>query len=562
MFIIEKKEIIRGLMLDRSSQLEDRIKKLGQFLVVIPPLTYWIYWTLNSSYWFNADPAAVYFVDSLSVFAGYSYKFVDHPGTPVHLIGSFLLALTYPFFSSQEAFINFHLGRPGVFFLMTNTFLLIMNIICMLVFYKTVVTTLKYDGVIGGIALALLYFLLHPYSFPSLTFWSHNSFNFPFGTLWLLWLFIELRRNEEIGRQKLMLMGFAAGILAVAQTYFIVWLVSGIFTIFIFILRLGKTIKQASLSSINMLIGGIVGILTMLAPVYNELPRFAGWLTQIITHQGLYGTGESGIYTLAMIPISILYWWATIRPMMLILLSTLITLGLLIAWMRRSHNKIPPGIFAMILGVLLQTGLVLFVMSKAVLRLRFSLSLAALLPVIILLVLKLSETTPWGGSKLKRLLYATVLIGVISTLTQQIGLQQRRAFVAQDAPIAKEQAVKGLAEKANIPEKDLVTVYAFAVPVKCAGLLLASNWTGSFEKEIASICPNQYIILDVNEGLDADFNTVRPIMDIKNIDWDLVVWPGNGSNLPEYLYSIGAINIPNSWHVRRDKWFFIRPLSE
>ena len=134
--------------------------------------------------------------------------------------------------------------------------------------------------------------------------------------------------------------------------------------------------------------------------------------------------------------------------------------------------------------------------------------------------------------------------------------------MAQDAPIAKEQAVKSLAEKANIPEKDLVTVYAFAVPVKCAGLLLASNWTGSFEKEIASICPNQYIILDVNEGLDADFNTVRPIMDIKNIDWDLVVWPGNGSNLPEYLYSIGAINIPNSWHVRRDKWFFIRPLSE
>ena len=66
-------------MLDRSSQLEDRMEKLGYFLVVIPPLTYWIYWTLNPSYWFNADPAAVYFVNSLSVFAGYSYQFVDHP---------------------------------------------------------------------------------------------------------------------------------------------------------------------------------------------------------------------------------------------------------------------------------------------------------------------------------------------------------------------------------------------------------------------------------------------------------------------------------------------------
>ena len=549
-------------MLDRNSQLERRMEKLGLFFVVVPPLTYWIYWTLNSSYWFNADPAAVYFVDSLSVFAGYSYKFVDHPGTPVHLIGSFLLALTYPFFNSQEAFINFYLGRPGVFFLMTNTFLLAMNITCILVFYKTVVTTLKYDRVMAGIALALLYFLLHPYSFPSLTFWSHNSFNFPFGTLWLLWLFTELRRNEKIGWQKLMLMGFAAGILTVAQTYFIAWLVSGIFTIFIFMLRSGKTIKQASMSSANMLIGGIFGILTMLVPVYKELPRFVGWLTQIITYQGLYGTGESGIYTLAMIPISISYWWATIRLMMLILLSTLIALGLLIAWMRASHNKIPTGIFAMILGLLFQTGLILFVMSKAVLRLRFSLSLAALLPVLILLVLKLSEATPWGENKLKRLLYIAIIIGVVSTLTQQIGLQQRRAFVARDAPIAKEQAVKNLAEKSHIDEKDMVIVYAFGVPVKCAGLLLASNWTGSFEKEIAGICPNQQIILDVNEGLDADFNTVRPILDIKDIDWDLVVWPGNGSNLPEYLYSIGAINIPNSWHVRRDRWFFIRPIGE
>ncbi|MDQ3003846.1 MAG: hypothetical protein M3R47_00460 [Chloroflexota bacterium] len=549
-------------MLDRNSQLERLREKLGLFFVVAPPLIYWIYWTLNSSYWFNADPAAVYFLDSLSVFAGYSYKFVDHPGTPVHLIGSFLLALTYPFFSSREAFINFHLGRPGVFFLMTNTFLLAMNIICILVLYKTVITTLKYDRIMAGIALALLYFLLHPYSFPSLTFWSHNSFNFPFGTLWLLWLFRELSKNEEIGRKKLMLMGFAAGILAVAQTYFIVWLVSGIFTIFVFILRLEKTIKQAALSSLYMLIGGIFGILAMLAPVYKELPRFAGWLIRIITHQGLYGTGASGIYTFAMIPISLSYWWATIRLMLLILLSTLIALGLLTAWMRKTNNKIPPGSFAMILGLLFQTGLVLFVMSKAVLRLRFSLSLAALLPVLILLVLKLSENAAWDGSKLKRLLYAAVIIGVIFTLKQHIGLQQRRAFVAQDAPNAKEQAVKRLAEKSHIDEKDIVIVYAFAVPVKCAGLLLASNWTGSFEKEIAGICPNQQIILDVNGGLDADFNTVRPIMDIKDIDWDLVVWPGNGSNLPEYLYSVGAINIPNSWRVRRDRWFFIHPMAE
>lgn len=231
-------------------------------------------------------------------------------------------------------------------------------------------------------------------------------------------------------------------------------------------------------------------------------------------------------------------------------------------WYQKSSIKIPPGTYAMIIGLLFQTGLILLVMSKAVLRLRFSLSLAALLPVLILLVLKFFELTPWRGRTLKSGLYIATLIGVTSALVQQISLQQTRSTVEQDAPIAREQAVTRLAQRTNVNEDDIVVVYAFSVPLKCPGLLLAGNWTGSFEKEIANICPNQYAILDVNEGLDAEFNTARPIPDIQQIDWDLVVWPGNGSNLPEYLYSIGAINIPNSWHVRRNKWFFIHPVDE
>jgi hypothetical protein len=41
----------------------------------------------------------------------------------------------------------------------------------------------------------------------------------------------------------------------------------------------------------------------------------------------------------------------------------------------------------------------------------------------------------------------------------------------------------------------------------------------------------------------------------------MVVWPGNGSNLPEYLNAVGAVNIPKDWHIRRAKWFFIHPID-
>jgi len=530
----------------------------GYIFIATPLIIYWVYWMLNTSYWFNADPAAVYFLDSLSIFAGKSYVYVDHPGTPVQIIGSFLLALTYPFFSNSEAFISFHLARPGGFFLMTNVFLLSANILCAFVLYRTTFATLGYDRILGGIAIALSFFALHPYSFPSLTLWSHNSFNFPFGTLWLIWLYWELSRDVEVGRSKLILLGLAAGVLSMAQMYFMAWLVSGVFTIFIFSVRLNQPFRRALISSMYMVVGGALGILAMLAPIHKELPRFMAWLTRIITHQGLYGSGEKGIYSLSFIPLSINFWWENIRPMIIVLLVTLAILGMIVYWKRKSGEKMNPSVFAMVSGLVFQSALIMLLMSKAALKLRYSLSLAAILPVLILLVLKLLETMPWETIKLKRVFYGIVIAGVVFSLISQINLQRQRAFVEQDAAIAKMQAVTRLAKEKKVTEDDIVVVYAYAVPLKCAGLLQASNWIGAFKKEIAVVCPNQYAIWDTN----IELNISEYATDIKDLTWDLVIWPGNGTNLPDYLYSIGAINMPQSWHIRRSPWFFIHPIHE
>jgi hypothetical protein len=540
-----------------TTEIRAKAIKFGYLIAVLPPVIYWAYWVLHPSIWFNADPAATYFLDSLTVFAGGSYKFVDHPGTPLHLIGSFLLALTRPFFGSQQAFINFHLSRPSIFFFLTNSFLITMNVICVVIFYKTVASTLGRDRMLAGIALSILYFALHRYSFPALTFWSHNSFNFPIGTLWLLWLFHELRKEEVPNRNKLLLLGLAAGIYAVTQIYFTTWLVSGVFTMCMFALRLNKPLKQALASAAWMVLGGILGMFLMFIPIYQEIPRFIGWLLDNVTHQGLYGSGEKGIYTLAMIPLSIRYWWLSIRPMLLVLLLTLLLLGIFVVWYRQSKEKLPASVFAMLLGLLALTGMVLFVMSKAVLRLRFSLSLAAILPLLILVIFKAVEITPWKVAIFKRLFYLASIVAVTIALVQQMQLQQKKSAVETDVPRAKAQALAQLSKQMKVSESDITVVYAFSVPLKCPSLLLASIWEGSFEKEIAALCPNQYVILDAAEGLDADFLTARPIPKIENLDWDMVVWPGTSSHLPDYLYSVGATTIPDSWHVRRNKWFFI-----
>jgi hypothetical protein len=541
-----------------TEKLGDKTQRIGYLLIASPLIIYWLYWQLNTSYWFNADPAAVYFLDSLSIFTGRSYAYVDHPGTPIQLIGSFFLALTYPFLGGQESFIDFHLARPGAFFLMTNMFLLAVNILSAFVFYKTATSTLKQDRILGGTAIALAYFALHPYSFPSLTLWSHNSLNFPFGTLWLIWLFVELRKDQEIPRSKLMLLGLAAGILSMAQMYFTAWLVSGAFTVFLFSLRLNQSLRQAFASGLYLFAGGVTGILAMLVPIYKELPRFLGWLTRIVTHQGLYGSGEEGIYSLSFIPLAIGFWWENIRPMIIILLLTLTVLGFIAYWKNTSAQKISPGVFAMVCGLVFQIMLIMLLMTKAALKLRYSLSLAAILPVLILLTLHLLETTPWRTSEAKRIFYIIALAGVGFALIIQINKQKQRAFVEQDAALAKTQAVTRLAREKNVSENDIVVVYAYAVPLKCAGLLQASNWIGTFKEEIAEVCPNQHAIWDSN----IELNISEYATDIRDLTWDMVIWPGNGTNLPDYLYSTGAINLPESWRVRRSAWFFIHPIAE
>ena len=526
---------------------------IGYILVSTPILVYWLYWTFNPSYWFNGDPAAFYFLDSLSVFAGGTYVYVDHPGTPMQVMGTIMLALTYPFLGGKESFINFYITQPEAFFLMAHIFLLAMNILTAVILYKTAYSTLSHDRIFGAIALAILFFTLHPYSFQSLTLWSHNSLNFPFGTLLLLWLYRELRKEGEIRKNRLVFLGFAAGLLAVAQVYFFAWVATCVFTIFVYTLRSNHTLKQAVFSGLLTLFGSLLGITSMLLPIYKEIPRFLNWFTSVAATEGIYGTGKRGFFSLAMISTALDYWWTSLRSIMLVLLLTLIALGIL-AWLKRkSSARISPGAYAMLAGLTLHTGLILLMLVKTVGKLRYSLSLAAILPILILLVLKLSETTFWGRLKLSRAVYAAIIIGVTLALSQQIDNQQKRAFEESDAVIAKSQALTRLARELGVPKKDVVVVYAYGVPIQCSVMLEVMNWTGAFVEEITTMCPNQHAIFDTVIVL----NTAIPLANITDIDWDMVVWPGNGSNLPEYLESVGAINIPKNWHVRRSRWFFV-----
>lgn len=525
-------------------------------LPTIPLISYWLYWAFHPGYWFSTDPAAWYFLDSLAPFAGKPYTYVDHPGTPVHLIGSFLLGLTLPLFGSPQKLIAYFIAEPETFFVMANGFLLAMNLLTAFLFHRIAAKTLRKDKLLAGLALSLMYFAVHPQGFSSLVYWSHNSFNIIFGTLWLLWLYRETQTGH-ISRQKGFLLGLAAGALVTTQLYLLPWLVGGAATVFFLPIFREKSLRKAFTDGGIFIAGGMLGIALLLIPAYEALPRLLDWFARLIGSQGLYGAGEAGFYSFNLIPLSLGFWSQHAPVLMAALVLTLSLTGFSLWKTKRDHLPLSPTDLALALGLTLQTLLLMLVLGKFFYRLRYVLSLAALLPVLTLLALKLAEQAHLRIDWFKRLAFAALLVSMVIFLGQEMTSQRKKALDEREAAISRSQVVTILAKQKGVQTQELVVVYAFGTPLKCAGLLTANNWIRAFDTEIAELCPNQYAIYDFK--YEVEMNIPHPVPQIEQIPWDVVLWPGNGSDLPDYLDSMGARSVPNSWGVSRGRWFFIRP---
>ena len=516
---------------------------------------YWVYWTLHPSYWFNGDPAAYYMLDSLSVFAGGSYTYVDHPGTPIHVIGSLMLALIRPFFSNTESFIHFFINKPVAFFIMAHVFLLTAFIFTAAVFFNTAYYSLKNFRLAGAIALPLMYLVLHPQSFQALTLWSHNSLNYPLGTLWLLWLYNELRKGTTLGQNRILLLGLAGGILATTHIYYITWIACGMIAVFLYSAHSSQSLKIGWFKGLIFSLASLAGIVSMLVPVYKELPRFAKWLLGITTHTSMYGIGEVGIFSLETILIAIRFWWTSTPLMMSLLTTVIIAIFWLARQARKTGFKIPPASRAMIIGLLIQIGLLLILFTKAAVKLRYTLALASVLPVLLLVAINLFEMINPKNANRAGTIYLIILIAMGIIFPQQIKFTQGRFYYEEEVVVAETEVIENLSQALGIPEQKVRVVFAYGTPLKCANMLIASDYTGHFKDEISAMCPSQYGIYDTHIQL----NPVQPLNDIHEIEWDLVVWPGNGSDLPQYLEAVGAVNVPVSWRIQRDKWYFIHP---
>jgi hypothetical protein len=506
---------------------------------LVPILAYWLYVVgVNPGPFYREyDPEINYFIDSLSVFRGVGYNYVDHPGTPVSMIGSALLGLTYPFLGGGD-FVRYHLFHPAIFMVLAHTFLLAAACACALVFCREAAAA--FDGAERWLAvpLVLMFFALHPFSFLTLAYWSHNSFNYPFGTFLLVLLLAILKRNDIPGRRALAGWGGLAGILAASQLYFIAWLICAVLIVIIYHRRKGLSLRKGLEAGIWVWAGGMLGMVVMVLPVFPKLGRFFAWLNEVLFHLGRYGAGGEGFLSLRTARNNL---GALIRtfPLEFVAIFILLSIWVLIHRGRLDWLRSHPGVWAMAVGLWLQVTLLLVMIIKQP-SYHYMLSIAATLPVLALAEFEIIGEATWQAGWLRRSLGALILLGVAVNLGQSIVVHRQKVEVLVAADRIVENSLDEFASRLHRDRANLVVLYMYGAYTPCAALLFGHGYEESpFYVEISEICPGSYYLALDNKVVG------RQTHPLNEMAWDVIVTTRNHGPL-ERLGEYYAMELPES----------------
>lgn len=499
--------------------------KIGSFIVAAPIIAWWAEYTLVTPVplYYRYGEIVTYFIDSLAVFNGATYSYIDHPGTPVSIIGSILLALTYPFTTGPD-FTLYHLSHPLIFVTLTNIFLTLSFIISALYFQRVSRSTLTRMPLIASLFVSLMYFFLHTQSFDGITLWNHNPFAFPFGMPLLLLLFFMIKDNRALGTRQLLLLGFLGGAFSAVQFFFIVWPICFIITIFIFYRMIKETMWTALKAGFLLAISAIVGFLTATLPIIAKLPDFFRWIINVAASKNRYDQGGHQFFSWK----ELLDGFSNLnhtQPVLYQAAAILIIIFLLLVLIR--NNNTPPqfGLSALGLGLAAQTVFLTLMFIREPGHL-YGLSIAATLPVLALIDLKLLEQKLDHASLPKYdVIYGIVIAFLLIFACIKTFSNLKNAITNYRNIITSENRMYADADKfisgyAKTVGRDPVIIHTPDAVNECAALLFGRSYARlDIDAQLSQICPNQYYM---------DYWIKRVIINDKHyylmeMDWDLLI---------------------------------------
>jgi hypothetical protein len=304
-------------------------------------------------------------VSSLALLRGSGYHYIDHPGTPVEVLGTVLLAATYPFvMATNQDFITFHLSHPEVFMALAQTLLLVCTLLtCALLAMRALPSVVHWSQALSAVAVVGVFFAIHPDGFETLAVWSHNFFSFWAGTLLSLCLVLVVRRPKSPSLGNVVALGIAAGVLTSVQLYFGAWVIGTS-------VALGAAARLHGLPWRRSLMRGAaavgaagIGFVVATLPIRDHYLELVVWIHNLMSHQGIYGAGPEGFSTSELMGASFATLFAH-DPLLFLAFGVIVALLVARMVLAALTHCYKPSLWAAGLGLLVQSLVILVLTLK------------------------------------------------------------------------------------------------------------------------------------------------------------------------------------------------------
>lgn len=246
-----------------------------------------IYTDAYTPYYLNGhyDPAYVYLLNSLNLaqLSNYGVGHVDHPGTPLQVLGAIVVKLYFNFSSSSDNMVTDVLIRPENYLNIINLTLTLINSLVLFLF------GLILFKILGNI-LQAVFLQLTP-------FFSCNVFckltevtpeNLLIGVILIL-LIISFKfvHDSNLTEKKIM-------------KYIVAFAIITGFGIsvklnFIPLAIIPAILLRKNLNKILFLVFSSAAFLFFVIPAILNYSYFFGWVKELIVHEGIYGGGDANI---------------------------------------------------------------------------------------------------------------------------------------------------------------------------------------------------------------------------------------------------------------------------
>jgi len=500
-------------------------------LVVLAPfisaiIAWWSYSQILEfqPFYINADPEIAYLLSSLSVFKGDPYTFIDHPGTPVEMLGTLMLGATYPFVSNLDSsFFLYHISHPDTFLIITRIMLTATSIVAMTLLGLKTVPGKHWTDAIAAAGVALLYFAVHPRAFESIVNWSHNSFSFPLGAILGLGVVLLLVDKGGGTWKEQSVLGLAIGFLVAVQLYFVTWLAGALVAMYFFYILSGQGWKRGCAASLRVTVTVVAGFILSTLPIVNRYSDFFNWIVRIASHQGRHGSGPPGFISLPIVISNFIVLWKEV-PILFLLVGILGVLTIGMALFQRHSLKTSPALWALALGLSSQIGLMTLLVLKhpGIIYLQ---AVAATIPLLV------AVTIPLIGKSLPRMKSVKRLLkfgfGIVAfvlfflTLARSMYIHRLVTQQVHDAVEVVDTYLDDLAFDLGRERRSLTILWVYGMPSKCAALWYGNQYTDyALADEISSVCPRDLIFnLWENRVVLSNGSSVP----VDQSSWDIIV---------------------------------------